>query len=90
MKGSSRADTSYRNRQSSFGDVLQLRATRIERDFPLHRHDYYAFGLLEEGVEASWARGRQYLITTEDTVLLNPESVWRPLFLLPDEGGFGP
>ena len=73
MKGNPPAATSYRGRQSSFGDVLLLRATGIERDFPLHRHDYYAFGLLDEGVEASWARGSQHLITMEDTVLLNPE-----------------
>lgn len=63
--------TIYGRRQTAFGDTLLLRAVRVAHDFPLHRHDYYGFALIDDGVEAYYARGSHHHVTSRDMVLLN-------------------
>ena len=68
-------NTTYTCRRTGFGDALSLRAIQIGRDFPLHRHDYYGFAIIDAGVEAYYARGQYHLVTDRDTVLLNADDV---------------
>ncbi len=65
----------YSSRQLGFGEAILLSGVGVVRDFPRHRHDYYGFALIDEGVESYYARGSHHLITSADTVLLNPEDV---------------
>lgn len=67
--------TTYTYRRTGFGDTFLLRATKIGRDFPLHRHDYYGFAIIDAGVESYYARGNHHLVTDRDTVLLNADDV---------------
>jgi AraC-like DNA-binding protein len=65
----------YDQAATSFGLLTRIEAFYTRHSFPRHTHDYYAFAIVDAGVEDYFARGRYHLVSGADVVLLNPGDV---------------
>lgn len=62
-------------RTSIYDDELRLEAYRltgIAQPFPIHFHEYYVLGLMENGQRTLSCKGREYTIRPGDMLLFNP------------------
>lgn len=63
-------------RTAVYDDGLHLEACRftgIAQPFPHHFHEYYVIGLMESGQRTLFCKGADYVITSGDMLLFNPE-----------------
>jgi AraC-like DNA-binding protein len=57
------------------GDLELLKATYISHTFARHTHPGFVIGMIEQGVEVFYYRGRTHFATPGDVVIINPDMV---------------
>ena len=71
------ASTSYHEPEALSSGFLCFKRNMIDRDFPLHMHDYYEIELVIEGHAIHWLNGTRIPITVGSLHMLSPEDVHR-------------
>jgi len=57
------------------GNLELLKATYVTHTFRRHTHNGYVIGVIEEGIEGFYYRGRMHAAMPGDIVIINPEEV---------------
>jgi AraC-like DNA-binding protein len=71
------AKVAYHEPEALSCNSLCFKRNMIDRDFPLHMHDYYEIELVVEGEATQWLNGTQIAISAGSLFMLSPEDVHR-------------
>jgi AraC-like DNA-binding protein/mannose-6-phosphate isomerase-like protein (cupin superfamily) len=71
------AKVAYHEPEALSSSSLCFKRNMIDRDFPLHMHDYYEIELVVEGEATQWLNGTEIAISAGSMFMLSPEDVHR-------------